>query len=260
MNRFHRLELWAGRLPIGRAIEALAVAAILAALALLTFAPESHAQSLNLTDSSQPAPAASSDTVRLVEALERILAQREQTLQIALSKLPTGGVVMVPQQAPIAAPQPAQEGGSPIVNACAESWVKCGLQLLASAGSGTVEAIKALVPLAQPIAAIHTTRAQAAANVKVAEYGRDQNVALYGTFAQMSAHDSAAWAAASANGNAILASLAANPTTSVTVNGNGPVNTGTGTITNASHNPVTTTTQPPVVVVGTPTTTVSRGP
>lgn len=259
----NRIDLWAGCLPIGRAIETLLVAAVLGAIALLTFPPAAHAQSLRLSDSLQPAPPAAapaSDTVRLVESLERILAERERTLQIALSKLPTGGVVMMPAVAPAVAPQVAQEGGSPIVKACAESWVSCGLQLLASAGTGTVDAIRALVPIAQPIAAIHTTRAQSAANIKIAEFGRDQNVALYGTFGEMNAANAGAFAAYAAQAQALQAQLLANqvPTTAVTVNGNGPVNTGTGTITNASNNPSTT--QPPVVVVGTPGTTVSRGP
>lgn len=113
------------------------------------------------------APAQETVTVRealtsienIVASFERVLIAKEATTQAALAKLPVGGVVVTgaPAQQTVQMPEV-----SPVARACQDSIlsISCGVQFLASMGSGAVDFVKALVPVGGQVISYHTAKRQ----------------------------------------------------------------------------------------------------
>jgi hypothetical protein len=242
-----------------------------------------------------PAPSNNSDVAVVMKSLEVILRDNNLTLRHAIAALRVNQNVQA-SQVPVAyigtmgspvigvsgptgpqpAPAPPPVDQAPVREACNGngSMFGCFMQTMASGGAAVWEGVKAvgttlqnvgntLAPWAGPVGQAYSARMGKEQNIKVAEYGRDERVFLYRTFGDMNNVNAAAAQATAlglANGWAAQATTQHPPGTQLTVNGaGGPVlvQTGGGTQTNASGNPVM---QPPVVVVGTTGTTVSRGP
>lgn len=121
----------------------------------------------------------SEETMRL-QSLERILVEQNKSLQMALDRLPIGGVVVAPAAA---APAAAVEQPSSFASACSAGTIPCVAQIVASMGSGGVEIIKAL---AGPAANVYGARVNSRASVEIAkvnsiaaiEQGRESNATM----------------------------------------------------------------------------------
>jgi hypothetical protein len=152
------------------------LAIILITLAAFSFnaTAQSKRAALSLKDArpraaqeATPAPSVNelreSDILVIVRELVSALKDSNATTQMALARLPVGGVVIqqaAPQQA-VHSPAPAPEV-SPIAKACGDSIlsISCGVQFLASMGSGAVDFVKALVPVGGQVISYHTAKRQ----------------------------------------------------------------------------------------------------
>ena len=229
MKRLERLELWAGRLPIGRAIECAFVAFLILILAMM--ARPAFAQD-----------AAQMERIATAAALEKSAEAQIATakvLQTLAERLPLGGVQAAPQ--------------APVVNAAAKTCDGFGSCLLGVVKAGTEavgDVVRAVAPLASPYYGYKTAIVSADA----------QKVSFAEQTKQIAAREATTQ---SAFGSMERLGIAAAtppppappglPTTAITLSGNtGPVLVGGGTLTNASQNPVNP--APVVCTVGTATT------
>ena len=240
MNLLSRLELWTGRLPLGRLIETLFLAFLILCLAgLAGVLPAAHAQ--NPSDETTRHVA----TMGAIEKQAEAMIEMQKTLQIAITRI--GGAPMAAQ--------------APLVNPAAKTcdgFGSCLLGVFKATTEGVRDVVSAVAPLAAPYYA-YKGQIVAADAQKVGFVEQTKQAAQRETTTQAAFATAASIANGGTTALATVAGIPQLPTTAVTVNGNGPVNTGTGTITNGSFNPVTNT-NPAPVVVGTSTTVVSRGP
>lgn len=238
MKQLDNLDLWAGRLPIWRSIEALVVAAVLAIAATL-FVPRS-------AWAGEP----DGNVVVTAAALEKTAEAQIETakvLKVLAERMTGGGLTAAPQAAIV----------NPAAKTC-DGFGSCLLGVFKAVTEGVGDVTRAVAPIAAPYYGYKGAVVAADAQ-KVGFIEATKQAGLREATTQAGFQTAASIAGSGNQALIAIASQPAVPTTAVTVNGNGPVNTGTGTITNASNNPITTT-QPPVVVVGTTGTTVSRGP
>lgn len=241
MKTLSRIELWAGALRIGRVVEAVFVAFLLLCLAALA----------GLVPAARANDAATLQHATTSEALVKTAEAQIETakvLQILANRM-TGGM------APAAAPQPQLI--NPAAKTC-DGFGSCLFGIFKATTETVGDVVRAVTPIAAPYYG-YKGQLVAADAQKIGFIEATKQAGLREATTQAGFQTAASIANAGSAALATVAAVPQIPTTAVTVTGNGPVNTGTGTITNASGNPVTTT-QPPVVVVGTTTTTVNRGP
>lgn len=239
MKRLAQLETWAACSPILRAVEALVVASVLAIMAVLFVPRSAWAQD-----------AATMERVATAAALEKTADAQIATAKVlqTIAERIGGGALAAPAQAPLV---------NPAAKTC-DGFGSCLLGVFKAVTEGVGDVTRAVAPIAAPYYGYKGQVVMADAN-KIASQEQTKQVAFRETTTQVGFQTAAGIAGSSNAAFAAIAAIPPLPTTAVTVTGNGPVNTGTGTITNASNNPITTT-QPPVVVVGTTGTVVSRGP
>ena len=228
MKRLERLELWAGRLPIGRAIEFAFVAFLILVLALM--ARPAHAQD-----------AAQMERIATAAALEKAAEAQIATakvLQTLAERMPLGGLPVAPQ--------------APVVNPAAKTCDGFGSCLLGVFKTGTEmvgDVVRAVTPIAAPYYGYKTAIVSADAQKVSFVENTKQVIAREGT-TQSAFGSMERLGIAAATPPPAPPGL---PTTAITLSGNtGPVLVGGGTLTNASQNPVNP--APVVCTLGTATT------
>lgn len=279
MNAISRLELWTGRLPIGRTIEALFAAFLCLCLAMMSGCANLaagvtglvHPERIAAADAPKPAPAkAAEEPLTPAEAAGGVIAtcakaitdvitapgQQETAKSVAVASIERmcsggGGSFMAAQ---FAAQQPVKKSALERIMDC--NGVFSCIAATVNGGIETVERI-ANSNAANIAGQVRIVKVNADANKTIAAEQSRQVESREVTTRAMSG-DARQIAAAGTNG-VVAAATAPRPAgTQVTVSGNtGPVNVGRGTQTAGSNNPVT---NPAPVVVGTTTTVVSRGP
>lgn len=215
MNRIHNLELWAGRLPIGRTIEALLVLVLLAALAALGGCASATPQPVKVTATA----AAPDPQVARAQALQKIGESAAPT-DGETRRMAIMAVMAMNGQAGSQAPQ----------------------QLVPQAptiGGIVLGVVDRLLGISPAWFAYKSSIRNSQTTETVAAINRDVSIAQSNNFTQLGIAGVNGTAAVGISGMNSLATVASHPTTSIAITGNqGPVNNGTGTQTNSSNNPV----------------------
>lgn len=212
MNRIHNLELWAGRLPIGRTIEALLVLVLLAALAALGGCASTTPQPVKVTATA----AAPDPQVARAQALQKIgeSATDGETKRMAIMAVALMG------QGGQAAPPPQ-------------------IQQAPTIGGIVLGVVDRLLGISPAWFAYKSSIRNSQTTETVAGYNRDVSIAQSANFTTLGVAGVNGAASVGISGMNSLATVASHPTTSIAITGNqGPVNNGTGTQTNSSNNPV----------------------